>query len=611
MAFQDFDQIQERVNQERKRKFRKRIIIGVVSTLVVVAAIIGGAFAYITYENKTQEQVKNTKNNSKDKSSDKSENPSQKPPSSAAQSVKPGQVDKIIQTLCNSTLYKPSCEKTLKNGTKTDTSLSDPRSLLKSSIEAVNDDLRKVFEKVLKLKTENKDEKDAIAQCKLLVDEAKKELDTSVKRINDTEVDNFAKIVPYLDSWLSAVMTYQETCVDGFEEGKVKTDIRKNFNSSQVLTSNSLAVVKSLGAYLSSAPKLKTRHLLESRSSSAIETDHITSWLSNKERRMLKAVDVNALKPNATVAKDGSGNFTTINDALKAMPSKYQGRYTIYIKHGVYEESVVVDKKKANVTMIGDGSQKTIVTGNKSQAKKVSTLLTATFVAQGEGFMAHSMGFRNTAGPEGHQAVAIRVQSDRSVFLNCRFEGYQNTLNAYTHRQYYRSCVIVGTIDFIFGDAAAIFQNCDIFIRKGLTGQKNTVTAQGRVDKFQTTGFVIHNCTIAPNEDLKPVKAEFKSYLGRPWKNHSRTVVMESTIEDVIDPVGWLRWQETDFAIDTLLYAEYKNEGPSGATASRVKWPGFRVINKEEAMKYTVGPFLQGEWIHEIGSPVKFGLYDA
>lgn len=326
MAFQDFDQIRERVNAERKRKFRKRIIIGVVSTLVVVAAIIGAVFAYVTYENKTQEQGKNTNNHSKAKSSDKSETPSQKPPSSAAQSVKPGQVDKIIQTLCNSTLYKPSCEKTLNNGTKTDTPLTDPRSLLKSSIEAVNDDLGKVFKKVLKLKAENKDDKDAMAQCKLLVDEAKEELDTSVKRINDTEVNNFGKTVPDLDSWLSAVMSYQESCLDGFEEGRLKTEIRQNFNSSQVLTSNSLAMIKSLDGYLSSAPKIKTRHLLESRSS-AIDTDHITSWLSNKERRMLKAVDVKALKPNATVAQDGSGNFTTINDALKAMPVTYQGRY--------------------------------------------------------------------------------------------------------------------------------------------------------------------------------------------------------------------------------------------------------------------------------------------
>jgi len=325
MAFQDFDKIQERVNAERKRKFRKRIILGVVSVLVVAAAIIGGAFAYVTYENKTQEQGKTTNNKSKD-SPTKSESPSPKPPSSAAQTVKAGQVDKIIQTLCNSTLYKPTCQNTLKNETKKDTPQTDPRSLLKSAIVAVNDDLDQVFKRVLSLKTENKDDKDAIAQCKLLVDEAKEELGTSMKRINDSEVNNFAKIVPDLDSWLSAVMSYQETCVDGFEEGKLKTEIRKNFNSSQVLTSNSLAMIKSLDGYLSSVPKVKTRLLLEARSS-AKETDHITSWLSNKERRMLKAVDVKALKPNATVAKDGSGNFTTINAALKAMPAKYQGRY--------------------------------------------------------------------------------------------------------------------------------------------------------------------------------------------------------------------------------------------------------------------------------------------
>ncbi|XP_019085880.1 PREDICTED: probable pectinesterase/pectinesterase inhibitor 13 [Camelina sativa] len=609
MAFQDFDQIQERVNANRKRKIRKRIIVGTVSLIVAVAAIVGGTFAFVAYEKRNeQQQAKNhnksgSGNNVKDgeKKSQSPPSPTQKAPVSAEQSVKPGQGDKIIETLCSSTIYKQTCEQTLKNRTEKGFALANPTTFLKSAIEAVNEDLDLVLEKVLSLKTENQDDKDAIAQCKLLVEEAKEETAASLKKINITEVNSFAKVVPDLDSWLSAVISYQETCLDGFEEGSLKSEVKNSVNSSQILTSNSLAMIKSFDASLSPVMKLATRHLL----------DEIPSWVSNEDRRMLRAVDVKALKPNATVAKDGSGNFTTINDALSAMPEKYEGRYIIYIKQGVYDESVIVDKKKANLTMVGDGSQKTIVTGNKSNAKKIRTFLTATFVAQGEGFMAQSMGFRNTAGPEGHQAVAIRVQSDRSIFLNCRFEGYQDTLYAYTHRQYYRSCVIIGTIDFIFGDAAAIFQNCNIFIRKGLPGQKNTVTAQGRVDKFQTTGFVVHNCKIAANEDLKPVKAEYKSYLGRPWKNYSRTIVMESTIEDVIDPVGWLRWQETDFAIDTLYYAEYKNKGPSGDTTSRVKWPGFKVINREEALNYTVGPFLQGDWINASGSPVKLGLYDA
>ncbi|EOA28313.1 hypothetical protein CARUB_v10024513mg [Capsella rubella] len=609
MAFQDFDKIQERVNANRKRKFRKRIIVGSVSLLVVVAAIVGGAFAYVAYEKRNEQQeAKNhnksgSGNNVKDgeKKSQSPPSPSQKPPVSPEQLLKPVQDDKIIETLCSSSLYTQECEKTLKNSTEKGFALANPTTFLTSAIEAINGDLDRVLEQFLSLKTENQDDIDAIAQCKLLVEEAKEETVASLKKINSTEVSSFANVVPDLDSWLSAVMSYQETCLDGFEEGTLKSEVKKSVNSSQVLTSNSLAMIKSFDEHLSPVIKAASRLLL----------DEIPSWVSNDDRRMLRAVDVKALKPNATVAKDGSGNFTTINDALNAMPEKYEGRYIIYVKQGVYDETVIVDKKKANLTMVGDGSQKTIVTGNKSHAKKIRTFLTATFVAQGEGFMAQSMGFRNTAGPEGHQAVAIRVQSDRSIFLNCRFEGYQDTLYAYTHRQYYRSCVIVGTIDFIFGDAAAIFQNCNIFIRKGLPGQKNTVTAQGRVDKFQTTGFVVHNCKIAANEDLKPVMAEYKSYLGRPWKNYSRTIVMESTIEDVIDPVGWLRWQETDFAIDTLYYAEYKNKGPSGDTASRVKWPGYKVINKEEALNYTVGPFLQGDWINASGSPVKLGLYDA
>nr|AAP40488.1 putative pectin methylesterase [Arabidopsis thaliana]BAF01447.1 putative pectinesterase [Arabidopsis thaliana] len=614
MAFQDFDKIQERVNANRKRKFRKRIIVGTVSLLVVVAAIVGGAFAYVAYEkrNEQQQQQQQAKNHNKsgsgnnvvkdsDKKSPSPPTPSQKAPVSAAQSVKPGQGDKIIQTLCSSTLYMQICEKTLKNRTDKGFALDNPTTFLKSAIEAVNEDLDLVLEKVLSLKTENQDDKDAIEQCKLLVEDAKEETVASLNKINVTEVNSFEKVVPDLESWLSAVMSYQETCLDGFEEGNLKSEVKTSVNSSQVLTSNSLALIKTFTENLSPVMKVVERHLL----------DGIPSWVSNDDRRMLRAVDVKALKPNATVAKDGSGDFTTINDALRAMPEKYEGRYIIYVKQGIYDEYVTVDKKKANLTMVGDGSQKTIVTGNKSHAKKIRTFLTATFVAQGEGFMAQSMGFRNTAGSEGHQAVAIRVQSDRSIFLNCRFEGYQDTLYAYTHRQYYRSCVIVGTIDFIFGDAAAIFQNCNIFIRKGLPGQKNTVTAQGRVDKFQTTGFVVHNCKIAANEDLKPVKEEYKSYLGRPWKNYSRTIIMESKIENVIDPVGWLRWQETDFAIDTLYYAEYNNKGSSGDTTSRVKWPGFKVINKEEALNYTVGPFLQGDWISASGSPVKLGLYDA
>lgn len=104
-------------------------------------------------------------------------------------------------------------------------------------------------------------------------------------------------------------------------------------------------------------------------------------------------------------------------------------------------------------------------------------------VVLGDGFLGRDMGCRNTASAEKHQAVAAKVQADRAVFVNCAFEGYQDTLYAQTNRQFYRDCTISGTIDFIFGDAAAVFQNCTMVVRKPLENQKNIVTAQARQNR--------------------------------------------------------------------------------------------------------------------------------
>lgn len=230
----------------------------------------------------------------------------------------------------------------------------------------------------------------------------------------------------------------------------------------------------------------------------------------------------------------------------------------------------------------------------------------------GEGFIGIALGFRNTAGPEKHQAVALRVQADKSIFLNCRMEGYQDTLYAQAHRQFYRSCYITGTIDFIFGDAAAIFQNCLLIVRKPMPNQQNIVTAQGRGDKHETTGIVLHNCRIFPDKELEPVKQKFKTYLGRPWKEYSRTIVMESMIGDFVAPEGWMPWQGI-FALKTLYYAEFNNYGPGADTSKRVKWVGYKSsISRQEAQTYTVTPFLQGtNWIPQNQNvQVHFGLYN-
>lgn len=227
----------------------------------------------------------------------------------------------------------------------------------------------------------------------------------------------------------------------------------------------------------------------------------------------------------------------------------------------------------------------------------------------GEGFIARDMTFENTAGPQKHQAVALRSGSDFSVFYRCSFKGYQDTLYVHSQRQFYRDCDIYGTVDFIFGDAAVVFQNCNIYARKPMSGQKNTVTAQGRTDPNQNTGIIIHGSRITATSDLKPVQGSVKTYLGRPWQKYSRTVIMKSFLDKVIDPKGWLPWSGS-FALSTLSYGEYMNKGAGASTSGRVKWPGYHVITSASAAeKFTVAKFLAGDsWIPSTGVPFSAGL---
>ncbi|KAK9275335.1 hypothetical protein L1049_022599 [Liquidambar formosana] len=579
MVFQDFDHLSERRKAERQQKLRKRITIGAISGLVLLVLIAAGAFAvvHISSKNGTGPVDQPTKQVSR--------------------------AQQAIRMICSPTDYKKACESSLSEVVNSNSSLSQPKDLIKAAISAVGDEIQKAFNSTSQFKFDTPEEKAAFEDCKELKQDAIEELEDSVSNVGASRTHD-------LNNWLSAVMSYQQTCIDGFPEGEIKSRMEKALKPAKELTSNSLAIVSELASILSTfqIPGVSRRLLAKESNSPSLDKDGFPNWMTHEDRRMLK-VDKTKLKPNVVVAKDGSGNFTRISDALAAMPQKHEGRYVIYVKEGVYEETVIVTKKMVNVTIYGDGSQKTIVTGSKNFVDGVRTFQTATFAALGEGFMATAIGFRNTAGPEKHQAVAIRVQSDRSIFLNCRFEGYQDTLYPQTHRQFYRSCVIAGTVDFIFGDAAAIFQNCLIVVRKPLDNQQNIVTAQGRIDKHEATGTVLHNCRILPDKKLEPAKSKIKSYLGRPWKEYSRTIVMESTIGDVIHPDGWLPW-EGDFALKTLSYAEFNNTGPGAALNARVKWPGYKIIrNKQEALNYTVGPFLQGDWIRAADVPVHFGLY--
>lgn len=215
------------------------------------------------------------------------------------------------------------------------------------------------------------------------------------------------------------------------------------------------------------------------------------------------------------------------------------------------------------------------------------------------------MGFVNTAGAAKHQAVALMSTADESVFYRCKMDAFQDTLYSHSNRQFYRECNIYGTVDFIFGNSAVVLQNCNIFPRKPMTGQQDTITAQGKIDPNQNTGISIQNCTILPFGNLTGVN----TFLGRPWKNYSTTVYLQSLMGSFIHPNGWLPWVGTT-APDTIFYGEYQNYGAGAVTKNRVKWKGLKLnLNAKQVGKFTVKSFLKGEkWISAADVKFKSGL---
>ncbi|XP_052204361.1 pectinesterase-like isoform X5 [Diospyros lotus] len=407
-------------------------------------------------------------------------------------------------------------------------------------------------------------------------------------------------------TWLSAAITNHQTCQNGFNDFNLSSLLQSFPTMSgdfSKLLSNSLAINKVVAA--SSTAQVSDKQIRGRR----LLGDGFPAWVSAGDRNLLQSTG-SAVKADLVVAKDGSGNYRTITEAVAAAAKRSgSSRFVIHVKAGVYSENVEIKKSMKNLMFIGDGIDATVVTGNRNVQDGSTTFQSATFAVSGDGFIARDMTFQNTAGPQKHQAVALRSGSDLSVFYSCSFKGYQDTLYVYSQRQFYRNCDVYGTVDFIFGNAATVFQNCNIYVRKPMSNQKNTVTAQSRTDPNQNTGIIVHNSIVTPASDLTPVVASFQSYLGRPWQQYSRTVFMKCSLGSLIDPAGWLPWSG-NFALSTLYYGEYMNTGAGASTSGRVRWAGYHVITSAaEASKFTVGNFLAGNsWIPATGVPFTAGL---
>ncbi|XP_010052937.2 LOW QUALITY PROTEIN: probable pectinesterase/pectinesterase inhibitor 51 [Eucalyptus grandis] len=406
-------------------------------------------------------------------------------------------------------------------------------------------------------------------------------------------------------AWLSAALLYQYDCWSALKYANDTSEVDRTMaflNTLTMLTSNALSMLVSYDRFGKDAAAWKP----PATERDDFWEDGVVGGGGASGLGFDGGVPA-GLKADATVCKDGgSGCYATVQAAVDAAPKNVGGgkRFVIHIKEGVYEETVRVPFEKTNLVFLGDGMGKTVITGSSNVGQPgVSTYNTATVGVVGDGFMATGLTIQNTAGPDAHQAVAFLSDSDFSVIENCEFLGNQDTLYAHALRQYYKSCHIEGNVDFIFGNSASYFQDCQILVRprqvKPEKGENNAVTAHGRTDPAQSTGFVFQNCLVNGTEEYmalyrsKPDK--HKNFLGRPWKEYSRTVFIECNLEALITPQGWMPWSG-DFALKTLYYGEFKNTGPGSERSSRVSWSS--QVPAEHVNTYSVKSFIQGdEWI--------------
>ncbi|WOH04107.1 hypothetical protein DCAR_0623513 [Daucus carota subsp. sativus] len=544
-----------------RKKTRKRLVILIVSVVLLVAIIAGAVVGTVVHK-------KNNKSSS-----------SSAPSSSVA----------ALNAVCKETLYPESCYSSISALNLGDT--ADPEELFRISLRVVIDSVRSLSQ-TIGTKTGDANVTRALGVCQEVLDDALDRLNDTLSAMdgNEAKGEKFLSVskLDDLKTWLSATITDQETCLDALGEFNATALIGDGMDKPAQFASNSLSIVAKILGVLAKFNVPVHRRLLGIGQSGG---HGFPEWVSSADRRLLQEVKP---KPDVTVAADGTGDCKTIGEAVGRIPKKSKTRFVIYVKAGTYLGNNILDKSKWNVMIYGDGMDKTIVSGSLNFIDGVPTFSTATFAAVGKGFIAKDMTFKNTAGAEKHQAVAFRSGSDFSVFYRCNFDAFQDTLYAHSNRQFYRDCDITGTIDFIFGNAAVVFQNCNIKPRQPMSNQFVTITAQGKKDPNQNTGISIQKCTISALD-----KVTAPVYLGRPWKDFSTTVIMQSTIGDFLHPLGWIEWVRGVEPPSSILYAEYENTGPGSALTGRVKWSGYKVpFTAEQASKFTVDSFIQGSsWL--------------
>ena len=284
-----------------------------------------------------------------------------------------------------------------------------------------------------------------------------------------------------------------------------------------------------------------------------------------------------------TVAADGSGDFSSVQAAIDAVPDGNQNRLLIQIQPGTYKERITIPKGKTFITLRGDDAAKTILTWDWNakhieDGKEVGTSGSYSTLVSADDFVAENITFENTAGDTG-QAVALRTNGQRQVYRNCRMIGWQDTLYLHNGSAYFKDCHVEGRVDFIFGRGVAVFDNCTIQSKNG-----GYVTAAA-TEPTEPWGYVFLDCKLT-SDDKVP------TYLGRPWRPHAAVAFVRCHLGAHIRPEGWDNWRNPENE-KTARYYEFECTGPGANRAKRVPWA--KELSAEQAKALTPQKVL-GDW---------------
>ncbi len=299
---------------------------------------------------------------------------------------------------------------------------------------------------------------------------------------------------------------------------------------------------------------------------------------------------------------NGTGDYTSIQDAFNAVPDNSGVRTLIFVKNGTYYEKVLLASTKKNVSLIGQSAEGVVLTFDDNPQKGTSPAETYTLHADADGFYAENITVENSSGNVG-QAIAIRTTGDTMVFKNCRFLGFQDTYYAHKRRQYNLNCTVQGATDFIYGDATTVFDSCTINCVKG--GQYISAPADTKlITNIAGTNFLhgllFRYCNVTADNDV----SANSYYLGRPWQPNSSSVFIQCVLGDHIKPEGWSTWNNDNHL--SSVFAEYRNVETTGElvdVSQRVDW-SYQLDSSRVANLYKLDFFFR-QRIGETWDPTK------